>query len=162
MSAPQYRNRANRSHNNHKFGYSLRPQFFFFFFLSPRGGHGKRKIVIDSHPYSLETSTFTLGAPHEEVHGRQTKLHPRFPPVQTSAALSRYLHFSRLPHCSVQTGLMMSSRTYSVAVDIAYFHFLNFLHKFKEWHQREKYYQKGPQHACYTYLFKHLLQLSWN
>ena len=44
----------------------------------PRGGHGRRKILMDSHPYSHETSIFTLGAPHEEVQGRQTKLHPGF------------------------------------------------------------------------------------
>ena len=31
---------------------------------------------MDSHPYSHKTSNFTLGAPHEEVQGRQTKLHP--------------------------------------------------------------------------------------
>ena len=30
---------------------------------------------MDSHPYGYETSIFTLGAPHEEVRGRQTKLH---------------------------------------------------------------------------------------
>ena len=78
MSAPQYCNRANRSHNNQKFGHSLWPQFFFFFFLSPRGGHGRRKNLMNSHPYSHETSIFTLGAPHEEVQGRQTKLHPGF------------------------------------------------------------------------------------
>ena len=77
MSAPQYCNRANRSHNNQKFGHSLRPQFFFFF-PSPRGGHGRRKILMDFHPYSHETSIFTLGALHEEVQGRQTKLHPGF------------------------------------------------------------------------------------
>ena len=47
---------------------------FFFFLLSPRGGHGRRKILMDSHPYSHETSIFTLCAPHEEVQGRQTKL----------------------------------------------------------------------------------------
>ena len=75
MSVPQYCNGANRSHNNQKCGHSLRPQFFFF--LSPQGGHG-RKILMDSHPYSHETSIFTLGAPHEEVQGRQTKLHPGF------------------------------------------------------------------------------------
>ena len=33
---------------------------------------------MDSNPYSYETSIFTLGAPHEEVQGRQTKLHPGF------------------------------------------------------------------------------------
>ena len=31
---------------------------------------------MDSHPYSYETSIFTLVAPHEEVQGRQTKLYP--------------------------------------------------------------------------------------
>ena len=50
----------------------------FFFFLSLQGGHGRRKILMDSHPYSHETSIFTLGAPHEKVQGRQTKLHPGF------------------------------------------------------------------------------------
>ena len=49
------------------------PSFFF-----PRGGHGRRNILMDFHPYSHETSIFTLGAPHEEVQGRQTKLHPGF------------------------------------------------------------------------------------
>ena len=44
----------------------------------PRGSHGRRKILMDSHPYSHETSIFILGAPHEEVQGRQTKLHPGF------------------------------------------------------------------------------------
>ena len=33
---------------------------------------------MDSHPYGYETSIFTIGAPHEEVQGRQTKLHPSF------------------------------------------------------------------------------------
>ena len=33
---------------------------------------------MDSHPYGYETSIFTLSAPHEEVQGRQTKLHPGF------------------------------------------------------------------------------------
>ena len=33
---------------------------------------------MDSHPYGYETSIFTLGAPHEEVQGRQAKLHPGF------------------------------------------------------------------------------------
>ena len=40
--------------------------------------HGRRKFLMDSHPYSHETSIFNLGAPHEEVQGRQTKLHPGF------------------------------------------------------------------------------------
>ena len=52
--------------------------FFFCFFLSPRGGHGRRNFLMDFHPYSHEISIFTLGAPREEVQGRQTKLHPGF------------------------------------------------------------------------------------
>ena len=75
MSAPQYCNRANRSHNNQKFGHSLRPQFFLFFFQVQEGVMEEEKfrwILIH------ETSIFTLGAPHEEVQGRQTKLHPVF------------------------------------------------------------------------------------
>ena len=46
---------------------------------------------MDSHPYSHGTSIFTLGAPHEEVQGRQTKLHPGFTMgklVQLSPAIS--------------------------------------------------------------------------
>ena len=46
--------------------------------LRSRGGHGRRKLLMDFHPYSYETSIFTLGAPHEEVQGRQTKLHTGF------------------------------------------------------------------------------------
>ena len=38
----------------------------------------KRQILMDFHPYGLETSIFTLDAPHEQVQGRQTKLHPGF------------------------------------------------------------------------------------
>ena len=52
---------------------------------SPLGGHGRRKILMDSHPYSHKTSIFTLGAP-EEVQGRQTKLHPGFTIGENSAA----------------------------------------------------------------------------
>ena len=48
-------------------------------FLQPqsRGGHG-RKNLWDFHSYGYETYFFTLGAPHEEVQGRQTKLHQGF------------------------------------------------------------------------------------
>ena len=118
-----YCNWANIAHNNQKFRHSLRPQFFFLFFFYSLRGHGRRKILMDSHFYGHETSIFTLGAPHEEVQGRQTKLHPGFR-----------------------------------AVDIIYFHFSHFFTKIKIWHLLKKNYQKGPQHACSTYLFKHLLQ----
>ena len=33
---------------------------------------------MDSYLYSYYTSIFTLGAPYEEVQGRQTKLRPGF------------------------------------------------------------------------------------
>ena len=33
---------------------------------------------MDFHLNSYKTSIYTLGAPHEEVQGRQTKLHPGF------------------------------------------------------------------------------------
>ena len=35
------------------------------FFSSPRGGHGRRKKLMVSHPYGYETPIFTLVAPHE-------------------------------------------------------------------------------------------------
>ena len=47
------------------------------FFLKFTRGSWK-KILMDSHPYSYETSIFILGMIHEEVQGRQTKLHPGF------------------------------------------------------------------------------------
>ena len=49
------------AHNNKKNGHSL----------SPRGGNWRRKI-LDSHPYSYETSIFTLGAPMKKCRvGKQ-------------------------------------------------------------------------------------------
>ena len=63
---------------------------------------------MDYHPYSHETSIFTLGAPHEEVQGRQTKLQPGFTMgklVQPSPGISILR--------DVQPVLMMSSRTSS-------------------------------------------------
>ena len=71
-SAPQYSNNSKYTiyaHKNHKVGHSMRPPFIF---------QGRRKILKDSHPNSDETSIFTFGAPHEEVQGRQTKLHLGF------------------------------------------------------------------------------------
>ena len=44
----------------------------------PRVGHGKRKKLMDSPPYSYETLIFPFDAPREEVKGTQTKLHPGF------------------------------------------------------------------------------------
>ena len=58
--------------------------------------HGRRKILMDFHPYSHETSIFTLGAPHEEVQGRQTKLHP---------GLTQASQFFEMPTLFCPTGL---------------------------------------------------------
>ena len=38
---------------------------------SPQGGHGRRKILMDYHPYAMKL-------PFLVVQGRQTKLHPGF------------------------------------------------------------------------------------
>ena len=35
---------------------------------------------MDFHPYGYETYIFTLSATHEEVQGKQTKLHQGFTP----------------------------------------------------------------------------------
>ena len=35
-------------------------------------------MLMGYHPYNYETSIFTLGAPHEEAQGKQTKLYPGF------------------------------------------------------------------------------------
>ena len=36
-------------------------------FFFPRGGHGRRQMLMDPHPYGYETSIFTLVAPHEQA-----------------------------------------------------------------------------------------------
>ena len=66
MSTPQYCNRANIPQNNQNFGHSLRP-LFIFFIQSSRGGHGRRKMLMDFHRYGYETAIYTLGAPREEA-----------------------------------------------------------------------------------------------
>ena len=71
-SAPQYSNSSKYityAHNKQKYGHSLRGFF-----------HGRRQILMDFHPYGYETYIFTLSATHEEVQGRQTKLHQGFTP----------------------------------------------------------------------------------
>ena len=94
-----------------------------FFFLSPRGGRGRRNILMDYHPYSHETYIFPIGAPHAEKNS------PRFYHGRASAAFPRYLNYSRFQHCSVQTVLMMTLELPHRAVDIVYFHFLHFFTK---------------------------------
>ena len=48
------------------------------FFQVHEGVKEEHNLLMDYHPYSHETSIFTLSGPHEEVQGRQTKLHPGF------------------------------------------------------------------------------------
>ena len=101
------------------------------FISSPRGGHGSREILMKSLPYSHETFIFTLGAPHEEVQGRQTKLHPGFTMgklVQPSPGISEIEILTlfcpnegcppELPHRAVDV--------------IVYFYFLHFFTKIKK------------------------------
>ena len=85
-------------------------------------------------------------------------------PGQTSAAFPRYFNSQRFPHCSVQTILMMSSTTSSwgSVQSLSNSTFFALFFKLKKWHMCKKTYQKGPQHACSTYLYKHLLQQLWN
>ena len=62
-----------------------------FFFQVYEGVMEEEKNLMDSHPYSHETSIFTLGAPNEKVQGRQTKLRPGFTMgklVQPSSGIS--------------------------------------------------------------------------
>ena len=82
----------------------------FFFQKRPRGGRKRKKNLMDFHPHGYETSIFTLGAPHEDAEGRQTKLHLGFSLgklVQPSSGISI------LRDCHVVLSLMMSTRTSS-------------------------------------------------
>ena len=65
---------------------------------------------MDSHPYSHETSILTLGAPHEEVQGKQTKLHPGFIMGKLKDVLQNFL----------------------IGQWTVYFHFLHFFTKIKK------------------------------
>ena len=79
-SAPQYITIANIQHMHITIRNLGKVSGLCFFFQ-----------VYDSHPYSHETSIFTLGAPNEEVQGRQTKLRPGFTMgklVQLSSGIS--------------------------------------------------------------------------
>ena len=65
MSAPQYNNSGKYSTYMYiPIGHNLLPLFAVF--LSPRGDHGRKKMV-DFHLYGYETFIFTLCAPHEEA-----------------------------------------------------------------------------------------------
>ena len=122
---------ANIPHDNRKFGHSLRPQFFRVF-SSPRGGHERRKILMDSDPYGYETSIL----PSVRLWGRAgqaSKNSPRFYPEETSAQPSPGISILRDSH------ILLSKRSWSCppelphrAVDIAYFHFLHFFYKNKK------------------------------
>ena len=93
---------------------------------------------MDSQPYSHETLIFTLGALHEEVQGRQTKLHPG----QTSAAFPRYLNsweiptlfYPNGPYDVLQNFLINDIGQWTWCIFISGI----FLQKFKKWHGSHK------------------------
>ena len=60
---------------------------------------------MDSHPYSYENSIFTLGAPHEEVQGRQTKLHPDF-----NNNINKFFYSAHTVLCALYTQLKVGVR----------------------------------------------------
>ena len=72
-SAPQYSSNIPHMHIIIR-NLGIDSGFHFFLFKSTRGQE-RTSLLMDSHPFSYETSIFTLGAPHEEVQGRQAKLH---------------------------------------------------------------------------------------
>ena len=37
--------------------------------FSPLGGHGRRKILVDFHPYGYETSIFSVSSRIQKGHG---------------------------------------------------------------------------------------------
>ena len=89
---------------------------------------------MDSHPYSHETSIFTLGAPHEEVQGRQTKFHPGFTMgklVQTSPGTVS--QFFETPTLFCPNGLNDVLQNFLIGqwTSKVYFHFLHFFTKNK-------------------------------
>ena len=101
--------------------------------------------------------------------GKQNLIHPGFTLaklVQSSPG-SSFLWDS---HSVLSNGLNDVLKNFLIALPHSLgqwtnfiFIFCIFLQKLKKWHRlRKKNYQKGPQNACSTYLFKHLLQLSWN
>ena len=58
---------------------------------------------MDSHPYSHETSIFTLRAPHVEVQGRRTKLHPGFTMGKLVQQAFKFENWWRLKKSSPQS-----------------------------------------------------------
>ena len=112
MSAPQYCNREIHHITIRNLVIASGPTFFFKFEVQ-EAVMEEENFLLDSHPYSHETSIFTLGAPHEEVQGAGKQNFTQVLLVQTSAAFPEHLNSSRCPHCSVQPVLMMSSRTSS-------------------------------------------------
>ena len=71
---------------------------------------------MDFHPYSHETSIFTLGSPHEDVQGGQTKLHPGFTMgklVQPSPGIS--IHSTK-PDIIIGTETWLNSNINSIEI----------------------------------------------
>ena len=64
---------------------------------------------MDSYPHSYETYIFTLSAPHEEVQGGQTKLHPGFTLGKLVQPSLNSCRIFKIPHCSVQAVIKLKS-----------------------------------------------------
>ena len=99
----------------------------------PRGGRGRRNILMDSHLYSYGASIFTLGAPHEEVQGRLAKLHPGdqrlYPNFWLLCAYMVYLLL--LLYCGALVGCLGVSKNKTLNSDIISVVFFSCFKKFK-------------------------------
>ena len=85
----------------------------FFFFLVHEGVMGEEKFRwIPLILKAMKLPFLPSVRPMRKCRvGKKTSPNARFYHGQTGAAFPRYLNSSRFPHCSVQTVLMMSSRT---------------------------------------------------
>ena len=78
---------------------------------------------MDSHPYhaySHETFIFILGAPHEEVQGRQAKLHPGFT-LGKLVQLPLVSHFFEIPTLFCPNGLNDVLQNFLIGQSFAFF-----------------------------------------
>ena len=99
------------------------PRVRFSLFFLP-----KLSLYWDSHPYSYETSIFTLGAPHEEVQGRQTKL---VLPSHASPGISFLRDSHIVSFCPNNFNDVLQNLLIGQCMDIpvVYFHFFAFSYK---------------------------------
>ena len=72
-----------------------------------RGGHGRRTFLMDSL-IAMELPFLPSVRPMRKCRVGKQNFTQVLPWANYSAAFPRYFNFSRFPHCSVQTVLMMS------------------------------------------------------